>query len=184
MPKYLLQASYTTEGLKGLLKEGGSSRRATVEQLARGLGGEIEAFYYAFGEHDVYAIALTIGANRIGRHKDHRAYHSRGRGRGRQEDHPLPSAGNISLDYGRPTHKRVPTALTQTEKTRPCPGFLFSEAGKPLGQVNRARDETFSSQGVVLTGSGDWKKAEIADSTELLAAYDLRRFRVPLRVIF
>ncbi len=74
MPKYLLQASYTTEGLKGLLKEGGSSRRATVEQLARGLGGEIEAFYYAFGEHDAYAIAempdettatavaLTIGA--------------------------------------------------------------------------------------------------------------------------
>ena len=74
MPKYLIQASYTQEGLKGLLKEGGTSRKSTVEQLARGLGGSIEAFYYAFGDNDVYviadmpddatasAISLTIGA--------------------------------------------------------------------------------------------------------------------------
>ena len=74
MPKYLIQASYTQEGLKGLLKEGGTSRRSAVEQLARGLGGSIEAFYYAFGDADVFvivdmpddatasAIALTIGA--------------------------------------------------------------------------------------------------------------------------
>ena len=56
MPKYLLQASYTTEGVKGLLKEGGSKRRETVEQLTKALGGRVEAFYFAFGDEDVYGI--------------------------------------------------------------------------------------------------------------------------------
>ena len=56
MPKYLLQASYTTEGLKGLLKEGGSKRRAAVEETIKGLGGKLEAFYYAFGKHDAFVI--------------------------------------------------------------------------------------------------------------------------------
>ena len=57
MPKYLVQGSYLSEGLKGLLKEGGSSRRAMIEQLIKGMGGTLEAFYYAFGETDVFAIA-------------------------------------------------------------------------------------------------------------------------------
>lgn len=56
MPKYLFQASYTEAGLKGLLKEGGSSRREAVEQALKGLGGTLEAFYYAFGDTDVFAI--------------------------------------------------------------------------------------------------------------------------------
>jgi uncharacterized protein with GYD domain len=57
MAKFLFKASYTSEGTKGLLKEGGSQRRAAVQKLAHGLGGSIDAFYYAFGEHDVYVIA-------------------------------------------------------------------------------------------------------------------------------
>jgi uncharacterized protein with GYD domain len=57
MSKYLFQASYTGEGLKGLLKEGGTSRRQAVEKTIEGLGGTLEAFYYAFGYTDVYAIA-------------------------------------------------------------------------------------------------------------------------------
>jgi uncharacterized protein with GYD domain len=56
MPKYLIQASYVGEGLKGLLKEGGSSRRATVEKVIEGMGGTLESFYYAFGEDDVLGI--------------------------------------------------------------------------------------------------------------------------------
>lgn len=52
MAKYMFQASYTAEGAKGLLKEGGSRRRATIEQTMKGLGGRLEAFYYAFGETD------------------------------------------------------------------------------------------------------------------------------------
>jgi uncharacterized protein with GYD domain len=56
MPKYLAHASYTTEGLKGLLKDGGSKRREAVEQLAKGVGGTVEAFYYAFGDDDLFVI--------------------------------------------------------------------------------------------------------------------------------
>lgn len=57
MPKYLVQGSYVGEGLKGLLKEGGSSRRETVAQLIKGMGGSLESFYYAFGKDDVLGIA-------------------------------------------------------------------------------------------------------------------------------
>lgn len=56
MPKYLAHASYATEGLKGLLKDGGSKRREVVEQLAKSLGGTMEAFYYAFGDDDLFVI--------------------------------------------------------------------------------------------------------------------------------
>jgi uncharacterized protein with GYD domain len=57
MPKYLVQASYVGEGLKGLLKEGGTARRAAVETVIKGMGGTLETFYYAFGEYDVFGIA-------------------------------------------------------------------------------------------------------------------------------
>jgi uncharacterized protein with GYD domain len=57
MSKYLYQASYTKEGLKGLLEEGGTGRREAVEKAIKGMGGTLEAFYYAFGYNDVVAIA-------------------------------------------------------------------------------------------------------------------------------
>ena len=57
MPKYLIQGSYSGEGLKGLLKEGGSKRREAAEQSVKGLGGRLEAYYYAFGKHDFVVIA-------------------------------------------------------------------------------------------------------------------------------
>jgi len=75
MPKYLVQANSTVEGAKGLLKEGGTSRRAAVEKLVKSLGGTLEVLYYAFGETDEYvivdlpdnvsmaAIALTVSAS-------------------------------------------------------------------------------------------------------------------------
>ena len=44
------------EGLKGLLKEGGSTRKAAIEQVIKGMGGTLEAFYFAFGENDVVGI--------------------------------------------------------------------------------------------------------------------------------
>ena len=56
MPKYLVQASYVGEGLKGLLNEGGSSRRAAVETVVKGMGGTLESFYYAFGKDDVLGV--------------------------------------------------------------------------------------------------------------------------------
>ena len=57
MPKYLIQASYTADGVQGLLKDGGLKRRAAAEQAIKGLGGRLEAFYFAFGDTDVFAIA-------------------------------------------------------------------------------------------------------------------------------
>lgn len=56
MPKYLAQATYTMEGMQGLLKYGGSKRREAVEELAESLGGKVEAFYYALGDADVFVI--------------------------------------------------------------------------------------------------------------------------------
>jgi uncharacterized protein with GYD domain len=56
MAKYLIQANYIGDGIKGLLKEGGSSRRAAVEKLAASVGGKVESFYYAFGDTDAYII--------------------------------------------------------------------------------------------------------------------------------
>jgi len=57
MPKYLIQANYVGDGVKGLLKDGGSKRRAVVEKFFKSLGGSLEAYYYAFGDTDLYIIA-------------------------------------------------------------------------------------------------------------------------------
>jgi uncharacterized protein with GYD domain len=57
MPKYLFQGSYTVEGLRGLLREGGTKRREVVEQLVTQQGGRLEAFYYAYGGDDFFIIA-------------------------------------------------------------------------------------------------------------------------------
>ena len=62
MPKYLCQGSYTEQGLKGLVKEGGSKRQAIVEQLAKEMGGKLEAFYFAFGADD-FVIILDLPSN-------------------------------------------------------------------------------------------------------------------------
>ena len=56
MAKYLFEARYTAEGAKGIAREGGSGRRATIEKLIEGLGGKLETFYFAFGDVDVYSI--------------------------------------------------------------------------------------------------------------------------------
>jgi uncharacterized protein with GYD domain len=56
MPKYLLEASYTSEGAKGLLKDGGSKRRQAAEQAVKSAGGKLEAFYFAFGDSDAFLI--------------------------------------------------------------------------------------------------------------------------------
>jgi len=57
MPKYLFHGSYLADGMKGLIKEGGTARRANLEKTLGALGGRLEAFYYAFGDADVVGIA-------------------------------------------------------------------------------------------------------------------------------
>lgn len=56
MPKYMIQGSYTEQGLKGLLEEGGSKRQEAAEQALASLGGTLEAYYFAFGDNDFYAV--------------------------------------------------------------------------------------------------------------------------------
>ncbi len=57
MPKFLLKVAYNAEGTKGLLKEGGSARRATVAEMISAQGGKLETFLYAPGGTTVYAIS-------------------------------------------------------------------------------------------------------------------------------
>ena len=57
MPRYLFEASYSVGGVRGVQREGGSSRRDAVTKLAESVGGRIEGFYFAFGDRDVYVIA-------------------------------------------------------------------------------------------------------------------------------
>jgi uncharacterized protein with GYD domain len=76
MAKFLVKASYTAEGTRGLVKEGGTARRAAIQKLIEGLGGKLEAFYFTYGENDVMVIAelpdassglaLSLAANASG----------------------------------------------------------------------------------------------------------------------
>src|SRR5205823_14160730 len=56
MAKYLIEASYTADGAKGLLKDGGTKRRQAAEQAIKSAGGKLEGFYFAFGENDAFVI--------------------------------------------------------------------------------------------------------------------------------
>ena len=74
MAKYLIQAGYSQDGIKGVVKDGGTGRRTAVEAAIKALGGRLEAFYFGFSESDIYAIldapdnvnaaafALAVGA--------------------------------------------------------------------------------------------------------------------------
>jgi uncharacterized protein with GYD domain len=77
MPKYLITANYVGDGIKGLLKEGGTSRRAAVDKALQSVDGKVEAFFYAFGDADAFvivdvpdntsmaALALTVAASGV-----------------------------------------------------------------------------------------------------------------------
>jgi uncharacterized protein with GYD domain len=57
MAKYLLKVSYSVEGIKGVMKEGGTARVTAIKGVLESVGGSLEAFYFAFGAEDVYVIA-------------------------------------------------------------------------------------------------------------------------------
>ena len=71
----MITANYTAEGLRGVLKDGGTVRRAAVEALGASVGGTIEALYWMFGTDDLViicdlhddeaavAIGLAVGAS-------------------------------------------------------------------------------------------------------------------------
>jgi uncharacterized protein with GYD domain len=57
MPKYLFQASYSPEGIRGVLRDGASNRRDAAKALVKSLGGKLESFYFTLGSDDVVAVA-------------------------------------------------------------------------------------------------------------------------------
>jgi len=61
MARYLITGSYTSEGARGVLKEGGTGRKAAIEKLISSLGGRVEAFYFAFGSDDFFIVADLPG---------------------------------------------------------------------------------------------------------------------------
>ncbi len=75
MPKFLIKANYSVEGIKGLLAKGGTARVASVNAAVAGVGGSVECFYFALGDHDAFVVvdlpdtvsvaglALQVGAS-------------------------------------------------------------------------------------------------------------------------
>ena len=75
MPKFLIEAAYTLEGVRGVQSAGGSARRDAVAKVAESVGGTLEGFYFGFGERDAYvildlpdneaaaAVAITVNAS-------------------------------------------------------------------------------------------------------------------------
>ncbi len=57
MARFLFEASYTQDGIKGIQSAGGSSRRDAIERVAESVGGRLESFHFAFGDNDAYVIA-------------------------------------------------------------------------------------------------------------------------------
>lgn len=78
MPHYMFRASYSREGIQGVMKEGAASRTEVVRKLAESLGGSMEVAYWAFGEDDFITIvelpdnaaavaaATTVAASGVG----------------------------------------------------------------------------------------------------------------------
>ena len=105
MPKYLLQVSYTLDGVKGVVSKGGSARRA-LSGGGRERRRTLESFYFAFGDTDVFAVATCrttprprVGAERVGRGRDRshrRAAHARGDRRGDESEGAVHPAGSDS----------------------------------------------------------------------------------------
>jgi uncharacterized protein with GYD domain len=56
MPKYLIQASYTVQGVEGVRSKGGSDRRDAVADTVKSVGGKLESFHFGFGDHDAFVI--------------------------------------------------------------------------------------------------------------------------------
>ncbi len=56
MAKYLLEATYNVDGIRGLIKDGGSARRDAAKAAIKSVGGKMETFYFAFGGTDAYVV--------------------------------------------------------------------------------------------------------------------------------
>ena len=77
MPKYLFEANYLPEAVRGLKNAGAASRLAAVNEMCKGVGGSVDSFHFAFGKVDAYVVcdfpddeaaaaaAFTVGASGV-----------------------------------------------------------------------------------------------------------------------
>jgi uncharacterized protein with GYD domain len=65
MARYLWKVSYSVDGAKGLIAEGGTARRAVVQKLVKSVGGKLVTFDFALGEDDAYVIAEIPNATDV-----------------------------------------------------------------------------------------------------------------------
>lgn len=65
MAKFLTRGSYTADGIKGVLEDGGTNRVQAAKQLIEGVGGKVKAFYFCFGDDDF--IIVSGGPDYIGK---------------------------------------------------------------------------------------------------------------------
>jgi len=56
MGKYLITGNYVGDGITGLMKDGGTGRRAAAAAAVESVGGSLESMYFAFGDTDVFAV--------------------------------------------------------------------------------------------------------------------------------
>ena len=108
MPHYMFRATYSQQGIQGVIKDGAASRVAAVEAMAASVGGRISPAYWAFGDVDFFAIAelpdnaaamaiaATVGASRNGRRDDDGAADGGRGGRGARAQDDLPGAGHLT----------------------------------------------------------------------------------------
>jgi uncharacterized protein with GYD domain len=61
MPKYMFKVSYSTDGLRGMMRQGAADRSAQIGRLMEANGGSLEGFHFAFGDTDAYVIADLPG---------------------------------------------------------------------------------------------------------------------------
>jgi len=146
MGKYLVIGSYTAEGAKGLLKEGGTSRRAETERLVTALGGKLEAYYFGFGKDDFYVLVDMPGQrlgrgrppdrrrDRVGSRQDDRVTDPRGgrRGGGQGGRRELPG-GRAVARRGPSPRNRGAAVMTRTGARQGVAPEILSVAGSATG---------------------------------------------------
>ena len=105
MAKYMIKASYSPDGIKGVMAKGGSARADAIAKLATGVGGTVESVYFSFGSDDLFAIvdapsheAMAAIAGTVGQTGARQQVRNR---------HPVDAgqiddAANMTIDYTPP----------------------------------------------------------------------------------
>lgn len=148
MTKYLFEANYVGEGIKGLMREGGTKRRDAVVEALKSVGGSLECFYYAFGETDVLGVFENPGTGRRRRPFAHdqfdglreraseTAHDTGGSRRSSQEDTVIP--GPRAIEHQPPGSWADRTGFAGAEHRLQSPKTFVQTSGLGAGLPNNS----------------------------------------------